>query len=55
MFSQFEENGILDAETGHRYRDLVLARGSKVDELDMVQEFLGREPNQDAFLKSLGL
>lgn len=55
MFSKFEENGILDAETGHRYRDLVLARGSKIDELEMVKEFLGREPNQDAFLKSLGL
>ena len=55
MFSEFEKNGILDKETGKRYRDIILAKGSTEKEIDLVKEFLGREPNNEAFLKSLGL
>ncbi len=55
MFSVFEQNGILDPVTGGRYRDIILAKGSTEDELDIVRQFLGREPNQEAFLKGLGL
>ncbi|MEJ2112194.1 MAG: Zn-dependent oligopeptidase [Flavobacteriaceae bacterium] len=55
MFSVFEENGILDKETGIRYRDIILANGGSKDELELVKEFLGREPNNEAFLKELGL
>ena len=55
MFSVFEKNGIMDKTTGRRYRDIILARGSTQDELSLVEDFLGREPNQQAFLKSLGL
>lgn len=55
MFSVFEENGILDTNTGIRYRDIILASGSSKDELGLVREFLGREPNNKAFLRELGL
>lgn len=55
MFSVFDENGILDTETGKRYRDIILASGSSKDELELVKEFLGRDPNNEAFLKELGL
>ena len=55
MFSVFEENGIMDTETGIRYRDIILASGSSKDELELVKEFLGREPNNEAFIKELGL
>lgn len=55
MFSVFEKNGILDQETGKRYRDIVLAQGATKPEIELVREFLGREPNQKAFLRSLGL
>jgi len=55
MFSIFEENGILDKETGIRYRDIILGSGGSRDELELVKEFLGREPNNKAFLKELGL
>ena len=55
MFSLFEENGVLDQETGSRYRDIILAKGSSQDELELVKEFLGRDPQNEAFLKSLGL
>jgi len=55
MFSVFEKNGVMDVNTGKRYRDIVLANGGSRDELEMVKEFLGREPNQSAFFKSIGL
>jgi thimet oligopeptidase len=55
MFSVFEKNGVMDKETGLKYRDVILSSGGSRDELGMVVEFLGREPNQDAFLRSIGL
>ncbi|MBL7962125.1 oligopeptidase A, partial [bacterium] len=55
MFSVFEKNGIMDQKTGKKYRDIILAKGGTEDPLELVKQFLGREPNQDAFLKSLGL
>lgn len=55
MNSVFEKNGIMDKTTGLRYRDIILSNGGSRDELEMVIEFLGREPNQEAFFKSIGL
>jgi Zn-dependent oligopeptidase len=45
----------MDKATGLKYRDIILANGSSRDELEMVKEFLGREPSQDAFFKAIGL
>lgn len=55
MFSVFEKKGIMDHATGKRYRDIILARGGTQDPLELVKEFLGREPNPDAYMKSIGL
>jgi thimet oligopeptidase len=55
MFSIFKKNGIMDQKTGIRYRDIILARGASEDPMNLVKDFLGREPNQDAYLKDLGL
>ena len=55
MFSVFEKNGVMDVETGLKYRDIILSNGGSRDELEMVVEFLGRQPNQEAFFKSIGL
>ena len=55
MFSVFEKNGILDQKTGMRYREAILANGGSKDEFEMVKDFLGREPDQKAFFRSLGL
>ena len=55
MFSVFEQNGIMDKATGIRYRDIILGAGASEPEIELVREFLGREPNEAAFLKSLGL
>jgi thimet oligopeptidase len=55
LFKPFAEKGIMDKATGVRFRDIILTRGATVDELQSVKDFLGRDPNSDAFLKYLGL
>lgn len=55
MFSRFEDAGPMDPETAREYRSKVLARGGSADALELVRDFLGREPNADAFLRELGL
>jgi len=55
IFSVFEKNGVLDQATGVRYRKDILQEGAQEDEMAMLRHFLGREPNSNAFLESLGL
>jgi thimet oligopeptidase len=55
LFSVFEKEGVLNPETGKRFKEMVLSKGSTEDEMEIMRNFLQREPNQDAFLKSLGL
>jgi Zn-dependent oligopeptidase len=55
MYTRFEEHGALDAATGARYRHVILERGGAVDGDELVRDFLGREPNNAAFLRGLGL
>ncbi|MEO0651004.1 MAG: M3 family metallopeptidase [Planctomycetota bacterium] len=55
MFTLFEARGLLDPELGRRYRTRVLAPGGTRDALDLVTDFLGREPNGEAFARHLGL
>lgn len=55
MFSKFEEQGILNPEIGKAYREHILSKGSTIEEMEMLKNFLGREPNDAAFIKSLGL
>ncbi len=55
MFSVFANDGILNKETGLRFREIILEKGGTSDPYKLVVEFLGREPNNEAFLKSLGL
>jgi thimet oligopeptidase len=55
MFQRFRQNGLLNPEAGQYYRSRILARGGSMDAMDMVRDYLGREPNMDAFLRDLGL
>ncbi|MEO9256455.1 MAG: M3 family metallopeptidase [Tepidiformaceae bacterium] len=55
MYTRFDEHGPLDEATGTRYRKMILERGGTVDGDELVRDFLGREPNNTAFLRGLGL
>ena len=55
MYTRFEATSPLDTETGARYRASILERGGSVDGDELVRSFLGREPNNEAFLRGLGL
>jgi len=55
IFSVFEKNGVMDPKTGERYRKEILEVAGSEQEMDMLRHFLGREPNSDAFMKSIGL
>ena len=43
----------LDATAGRRYRDTVLANGGQASAADLLQQFLGRPTNSEAFFKAL--
>jgi len=54
-FSLFEEAGIFNANVGKSFLDKLLSQGGSVEPDVLFKNFRGREPNQDAFLKSWGL
>ena len=55
LFSRFEDKGALDEAAGMYYRTKILQRGGSMDEMEMLKDYLGREPKMDAFLRHLGL
>lgn len=55
MFTAFEEGGVLNPEVGMRYRHEIYEKGGTLDGIDLARNFLGREPNNKAFLRDLGL
>jgi len=54
-YSVFEENGVLDPQTGMRFWDEVLAVGGSRPALESFVAFRGREPNIDALLRHNGM
>jgi len=54
-YSLFEETGVLDAETGGRFRDQILAVGGTRPAADSFRAFRGREPRVDALLRHSGM
>jgi thimet oligopeptidase len=55
MFSRFEDEGVTNPEVGLAYRREVLGRGGALDADEMLVNFLGRKPSDEAFLKKLGI
>ena len=54
-YSFFEENGILDAKVGARFRDEILAVGGSRPAAESFKAFRGREPNVEALLRHNGM
>ena len=55
MFSRFLAEGVTNPEVGMAYRNEVIGRGGALDADDMLVNFLGRDPNNEAFLDKLGI
>ncbi|KAL9053291.1 MAG: hypothetical protein Q9162_004842 [Coniocarpon cinnabarinum] len=55
MFYSVFKKEPMNGEEGRRYRHTVLERGGSQDEMETLKDFLGREPNTEAFYKELGL
>jgi thimet oligopeptidase len=55
MFSRFEESGVLSPTVGAAYRREILEPNGSDDAAALLRRFLGREPDNRAFLRHLGL
>ena len=54
MFTKFTATGdLLSPQVGAKYREVILESGNMKDALDLLREFLGREPNSEAFFRKL--
>jgi metallopeptidase MepB len=45
----------MNGKEGRRYRHTVLERGGSQEEMQTLEDFLGRKPSTEAFYKELGL
>lgn len=55
LFYEIKKHGLLNPAIGKKYEMEVLGKGGSEDPNILLKKFLGREPNQEAFLKDLGL
>lgn len=54
-FARFEEEGVLNPETGHSFREAILAQGGAQTAMQLFMNFRGRAPSIDALLRHSGL
>ncbi|CAN5315719.1 M3 family metallopeptidase [soil metagenome] len=52
MLSAFGKH-LLDPKVGRRYRDIILAPGGERPAMELVEQFLGRKPDSDAFFREI--
>jgi len=55
MFELFKKSDIMSKELGAQYRKIILEKGGTQDAMDLLKEFLGREPEKLPFLEQKGL
>jgi metallopeptidase MepB len=55
LFAVGFKGATMDAERGRRYRRIVLERGLGMAPMDIMREFLGREPNDTAYFEAHGM
>lgn len=54
-FAAFEESGVFDVATAHRFLAAILERGGTEDALSLFRRFRGRDPSIDALLRHADL
>lgn len=54
-FTRFQQEGILNTETGCTFRREILAKGNSEDPARLFENFMGRAPDSDALLRRDGL
>ncbi|RDI78714.1 hypothetical protein Vi05172_g11298 [Venturia inaequalis] len=55
LFYNFFKKDPMNGKEGRRYRHTVLERGGSQEEMQTLEDFLGRRPSTEAFYKELGL
>jgi len=55
MFEQFRNTTVMDKTLGAKYRKIILEKGGTEDAIDLVKQFLGREPSKTPFLEQKGI
>ena len=55
LFDQIKQHGLLDPNIGSKYITDVIGRGASDDPNNLLTNFLGRQPRDDAFFKDMGL
>lgn len=55
VFYKIKAEGLLDERVGRVFVDKILSKGGSADPDSLLQDYLGREPQIDAFLKDLGI
>ena len=55
VFAQIEKEGLLNPRVGKRYVDCIIGKGGTKDPNQLLVDFLGRQPNSDAFFSKMGL
>lgn len=53
VLTRFEKEGMMNEATARQWREAVLSKGGSEDETAMVEDFLGRKPNADAYIAFL--
>ncbi len=53
IFSRFKKEGIMNKKVGMELRRKILEKGDSEDALKLMSDFLGRKPNNKAFLEAL--
>jgi len=54
VFEEIKKHGLLNPVVGKRYVDTIIGKGGSADPNELLRNFLGREPNNEAFLINLG-